>query len=330
MSSKETKPKSDQHKQKKSELLIISDSDTFSNTNSLQNNFTNFRQFLNKMRQKKQKIEKIKCSEEHMNNLREKFYQTALSLIGTPYSKKYLKTNPLYKGNLFLDCCGLVRHSFNLLKKEFGFELGWPNQCYQFDILPDEKLKLKDLKKGDLIFYRARFYPDMQMKKQIHNMVHVEIYSGEGQKTIGSRHDGFVKIHNSFQFTSNRYYNIKYYFKSIDTWLKGIHKSFCLRHKWYTDQVININTKLTKYSAFYNAQEKMDDDKENDNNNMNYCMSASEEEENEIKDNYNDNDNDNNNKDNNKKEEDIDNKNEKNEENIKNINEKNEDDKNVS
>ena len=56
-------------------------------------------------------------------------------------------------------------------------------------------------------------------------MVHVEIfYGGEtGEQTIGARwFKGVVSIFNSYKFTSEKYYDIQYHFKSIDTWLQGI------------------------------------------------------------------------------------------------------------
>ncbi len=58
-------------------------------------------------------------------------------------------------------------------------------------------------------------------------MVHVEIFLGgnSGEETVGSRDRfGMVEINHSYKFTSDNYYDIKYHFKSIDTWLKGIHK----------------------------------------------------------------------------------------------------------
>jgi len=104
--------------------------------------------------------------------LRQKFLETAKSLIGIPYRKKYLEKHPDYDGDLFLDCCGLVRHTVNLLKDDFGFSLGRWNQAYQYDILPDE-ISFDEMQPGDLIFYSGIFYPDKNMKPQIHNMTYV-------------------------------------------------------------------------------------------------------------------------------------------------------------
>ena len=194
---------------------------------------------------------------EKMLLLRQKFLETAKSLIGIPYGKKYLEKHPEYDGDLFLDCCGLVRHTVNLLKEDFGFSLGRWNQAYQYDILPDE-ISFDEMQPGDLIFYSGIFYPDKKMRPQIHNMTHVEIFLGEGEKTIGSRDsDGTVDIFDTFQFMSEKYYNIKYHFKSIDTWLRGIHKSFCSEHKWHeADFKLLDKDKVNKYSAFYDEFEQ--------------------------------------------------------------------------
>ena len=55
-------------------------------------------------------------------------------------------------------------------------------------------------------------------------MVHVEIYTGEGEKTIGARwQKGVVQEFESYKFESKSYYDMKYHFKSIDTWLDGVH-----------------------------------------------------------------------------------------------------------
>ena len=59
-------------------------------------------------------------------------------------------------------------------------------------------------------------------------MTHVEIWAGQGPKTIGSRwNNGKVQIWDSYRFTAKSYYDETYHFKSIDTWLMGI----CERYK---------------------------------------------------------------------------------------------------
>ena len=58
-------------------------------------------------------------------------------------------------------------------------------------------------------------------------MVHVEIFLGgpTGEQTIGARYNkSVVSIFDSYKFVSKSYYDIKFYFRSIDTWLQGICK----------------------------------------------------------------------------------------------------------
>jgi len=85
--------------------------------------------------------------------------------------------------DLFLDCCGLVRRTQLDLAKEFGFEIGRGNQSYQYDTLPEER-GLKEMEPGDLVFYSATYYDPNSTK--IHDMVHVEIFTGRGPSGEGS------------------------------------------------------------------------------------------------------------------------------------------------
>jgi hypothetical protein len=62
--------------------------------------------------------------------------------------------------------------------------------------------------------------------------VHVEVFL-EGEKTVGARYQkGFVQIHDSYQFQSKNYHDIKYHYRSIDTWLEGTCRSHCSDHPW--------------------------------------------------------------------------------------------------
>jgi len=240
---------------KKQNLIIISNDEcNFGKDISLQGGFKTFRAVITEKRKKSSSKKKEKKNNpEHMKKLRKKFVDTAKTFIGIPYDKQYLKKNPNYKG-IFLDCCGLVRHTFNLLKDDFGFSLGRWNQAYQYDILPDE-IPFEQMQQGDLIFFSGKYYPDINSNQQRHYITHVEIYLGEGEKTIGSRaKHGYVDTFDSSQFLSDQYYNVKYHFKSIDTWLKGIHKSFCPLHKWHEEKKkikYLDEDKVNKYSAFY-------------------------------------------------------------------------------
>eukprot|EP01028_Stygiella_incarcerata_P000601 TRINITY_DN1089_c0_g1_i1.p2 TRINITY_DN1089_c0_g1~~TRINITY_DN1089_c0_g1_i1.p2 ORF type:complete len:718 (+),score=207.29 TRINITY_DN1089_c0_g1_i1:3793-5946(+) len=203
---------------------------------TLQERFEEFRrekvrQHLIEERRAQQALE-IRRTKESMDALREKFVQQALSYVGIPYAQRYHQPgSPTHDAPLFLDCCALVRRSVNDLEDEFGFRLGRWNQAYQFDTLPTVIEDPKDMKRGDLIFYEATYYNE-KLKPQIHDIVHVEIFL-EGEKTVGARYQkGFVQIHDSYQFQSKNYYNIKYHFRSIDTWLEGICRSHCADHPW--------------------------------------------------------------------------------------------------
>ncbi len=210
-------------------------------------------------------ISSFRTNPERMKTLRTKFIEQAISYLGIPYGRRYVEEdNPLYDSPLFLDCCGLIRQCVNDLSEDFGFRLGRFNQAYQYDILPD-LIEFKDLQPGDLIFYQATF--NKGWKLQPHDMVHVEIYVGDykneienttgikSERTIAAREKrGVVQFFDTYQFTSDNYYDIKYSFKSIDPWLKGIHKSYCLEHEW-KDDLSNLNKNNTRFSVFSNNQE---------------------------------------------------------------------------
>ena len=62
-------------------------------------------------------------------------------------------------------------------------------------------------------------------KKQRHNMMHVEVWLGDGPKTIGARwNNGKVQVFDSYKFSPKSFTNEQYLFRSIDTWLMGICK----------------------------------------------------------------------------------------------------------
>lgn len=68
-----------------------------------------------------------------------------------------------------------------------------------------------------------------QVKKQPHNITHVEIMLGEGEKTIGARwNNGTVSIFDSYKFEAKSYHSPQYYIKSLDTWLLGYCRRFAL------------------------------------------------------------------------------------------------------
>ena len=258
----------DNEEAKKPELIVIQNKKCHFKTkdNSLQDNFKNFREHINKIRKEKKNSKKLKPvsfkdNPERIKELREKFVETARSLIGTPYGKKYLKAHPDYKDNFFLDCCGLIRQVVYLMSEDLGFTLGHGNQCYQYDMLPEE-IPFEKTKKGDLVFYSASYFPGKKRKKFIHDMVHVEILTGEGEKTIGSRKkDSTVQEFKCYKLKDNKSYSYVYHFKSIDLWLRGILKSHCKDHKWEKNDIDKISTEISKYSVF---NEENDEDEYDD------------------------------------------------------------------
>ena len=260
---------------KNPELIIIENKKCHfkSKDNSLQDNFKNFKDFINKVRKEKKSLKNkmksisFKDNPERIKELRDKFVETARSLIGTPYGKKYLKLHPEYKENFFLDCCGLIRQVVYLMREDLGFTLGHWNQCYQYDMLPEE-IPFEKIQKGDLVFYSADYFPGKKRKKFIHDMVHVEILTGEGEKTIGSRKkDSTVQEFNCYKLKDNKRYRYVYHFKSIEPWLRGILKSYCNVHKWEENNCNKIDTEIIKYSIFNDDNEDEDeyDDVEGEN-----------------------------------------------------------------
>ena len=102
-----------------------------------------------------------------------------------------------------------------------------------FDTLPIDIKDEKDMKPGDLVFISGIYNEGVKFKNSPHNMKHIEVWLGKGQKTIGSRWQrGTVSIFDSYKFESKTYHDMQYHFKSIDTWLKGFCKSACVEHPW--------------------------------------------------------------------------------------------------
>ena len=162
---------------------------------------------------------------EGKDELRTKFVQQAKKYLGIPYHPSY-HTDPSsehHEAPLYLDCCGLTRRALQDLAEDFGFLVGPGNQAYQFDTLnrPEDLIEdEKDLKVGDLVFTEGVFRKEGK-KQQKYNMVHVEIYLGEG-KTIGARKQaGVIEILDSYKFESKSYEITKFHFRSLDRWLDG-------------------------------------------------------------------------------------------------------------
>ncbi|CAF1285684.1 unnamed protein product [Adineta steineri] len=225
---------------------------------NLQDAFRRFReQRMEEMRiqqriesRKKKKIRR--SNPQRMRRLRLKFVEQAKRYLGIPYAKKYFEPGTSeYESKLFLDCCGLVRRVMYDLAKDFGFTIGPWNQSYMYDTLPKTITSLTDVKPGDLVFISATYY-NPKMKKQRHDLTHVEIMLGEGEKTIGARwNNGKVQFFDSYKFVSKSYHSQVYTIKSLDPWLKGICKSCCTEHPWRRRRYKKVN----KNSIFFSRDQ---------------------------------------------------------------------------
>lgn len=181
----------------------------------------------------KRKRKKKQRNRQHMQRLRAKFLAQAKKYFGTPYAKRYwTPDDEEYYSKRFLDCCGLVRQVMLDLRKEFGFRIGPWNQAYMYDTLPVTIEREEDMKPGDLVFISG-IYPNPKSRQQKHHMTHVEIWAGDGCKTIGARwNKGKVQVFDHYKFQPKSFHSEQYIFKSIDTWLAGTCKSHCPEHKW--------------------------------------------------------------------------------------------------
>jgi hypothetical protein len=64
-------------------------------------------------------------------------------------------------------------------------------------------------------------------------IVHVEIFLGEGDTTVGARsHKGRVQVLPSYLYTSANYIVTATHFRSLETWLDGDCYSRCAEHPW--------------------------------------------------------------------------------------------------
>ncbi|XP_058858288.1 protein polyglycylase TTLL10-like isoform X2 [Acipenser ruthenus] len=202
---------------------------------SMQKAFEKFKQMhqknLKKLKQMKVKVQQRLQDPDQRWELRMKFLQQAKSYIGMPYHKRYHPPgSPEYESPLFLDCCGLIRKVLLDLKEDFGFVIGPGNQAYQYDTLPFTLATEADMKPGDLVFISGSYFNTQTIflqnfpvpleekqphrrilpspcltvvKRQIHDMVHVEIWLGEGERTLGARwHRGKVQIFDSYNHCS--------------------------------------------------------------------------------------------------------------------------------
>ncbi|KAL8591673.1 hypothetical protein ACOMHN_056789 [Nucella lapillus] len=192
-----------------------------------------------------------------MEELRHKFVEQCKKYFGVPYARKYWANDtPEYNSPIFLDCCGLIRQVLRDLREEFAFRIGPWNQSYMFDTLPIA-LQETEMKAGDLVFMSGN-YVNPKTKKQRHSMLHVEVWYGEGPKTIGARwNNGKVQVFDSYQFSPKSFSDEQYHFRSIDTWLLGLCKSHCDEHPWGL-----ISYLPDKKSIFFTQQQDLGEEDE--------------------------------------------------------------------
>jgi len=117
---------------------------------------------------------------------------------------------------------------------------------------------------GDLIFWKATYH-DKKKKRQKNDCVHVEVFLGgeNNENTIGSRwQKGQIKVFDTYKFVSKSYYDITYHYRSLDTWLNGICKSFSDIYAW--DRGLKEDVDANKFSIFkiQEAEGASDDDEE--------------------------------------------------------------------
>ncbi|KAJ8321100.1 hypothetical protein KUTeg_002687 [Tegillarca granosa] len=193
--------------------------------------FLSFKEILRKRRLKELR-KRHRSDPGHADRLRQKFVNQAKKYFGVPYARKYWPPESLeYKSPLFLDCCALVRQVVRDLEDDFGFRIGPWNQAYMFDTLPNKIEHERDMKPGDLVFMSGVYHKKKRQQK--HHMTHVEIWAGDGNKTIGARwNNGKVQVFDSYRFEAKSFHSTEYHFRSIDTWLHGTCKSFCPQHRW--------------------------------------------------------------------------------------------------
>lgn len=107
------------------------------------------------------------------------------------------------------------------------------------------------MKPGDIIFWEATYY-NPNVKQQKHLITHVEIYIGPEDQTIGARwQTGVVQLFDTYKFVSKSYDTHRYYYRSLDPWLRGECVSHCKEHPWARMD----NIKKSKNSIFQIGEE---------------------------------------------------------------------------
>mmetsp|Transcript_115749 Transcript_115749/g.248735 ORF Transcript_115749/g.248735 Transcript_115749/m.248735 type:complete len:86 (+) Transcript_115749:533-790(+) len=75
---------------------------------------------------------------------------------------------------------------------------------------------------------------------------------GPGEQSIGARwQKGVIQLFDTYKFKTTSYDIHKYYYKSLNPWLRGQCVSHCKEHPW----VRMDNVKKSKNSIFYIGEE---------------------------------------------------------------------------
>ena len=58
-----------------------------------------------------------------------------------------------------------------------------------------------------------------------------------------------VQYFDSYKFESTSYHSIEFHYRSIDTWLEGVCKSWCSQHEWKNWKVFWVPGKKSIFSS---------------------------------------------------------------------------------
>jgi len=69
-----------------------------------------------------------------------------------------------------------------------------------------------------------------------------------------------VQYFDTYKFESKSYHSIQFHYRSIDTWLEGICRSFCTEHEWRNWKVFWVPDKKSIFSSDEIAYDENDMD----------------------------------------------------------------------
>ena len=84
-----------------------------------------------------------------------------------------------------MQICSKIYHKFLCEQEKFQRFIIGLYPC-QFDTLPVALSGPEEMRPGHLVFVSGTYFNE-QKKQQRHGMVHVEIWLGDGEKTVGAR-----------------------------------------------------------------------------------------------------------------------------------------------